>query len=164
MAKLRALRPEGGISLGAGGLIVLAFFLPMFRGCGRFDVTGLQAATKESTLYAPLLVGLLALLAGLVLLRLRRLWIPIAVGAMALLALLQLLVQSVRYALNPDFRGVKPLIGFWLLFIGLCVLIAYPVHLLLRPRLPYLRSRLPRLRRRRRSGCDEPLPEEPRVD
>ncbi len=161
MLKRVALRAEGGISLGGGGLIVLAFFLPMFRGCGRFDVTGFQAAAKAPVLYAPLLVGLLALLAGFALLRLRRPWLPIAVGAMALLALLQLLVQSVRYAMNPDFRGVKPLIGFWLLFLGLSALVAYPTHLLLRPRLTYLRSRLPRLRRR--SRCDEPLPEEPGV-
>jgi hypothetical protein len=115
-------------------------------------------------LYAPLLVGLLALLAGVALLRLRRHWIPIAVGAMSLLALLQLLVQSIRYAMDPDFRGVKPLIGFWLLFLGLFALVAYPTHLVLRPRLPYLRSRLrPRRRARSGSGGDEPLPEKPRV-
>jgi len=163
MLKKVALRREGGIGLGAGCVIVLAFFLPMFRGCGRFDVTGFQAAAKAPVLYAPLLVGLLALLAGFALLRLRRHWISIAVGATALLALLQLLLQSIRYAMDPDFRGVKPLIGFWLLFLGLFALVAYPTHLLLRPRLPSLRSRLPRLRRRPRSGRHEPLPEEPRV-
>jgi hypothetical protein len=163
MLKKVALRWEGGVGLGAGAVIVLAFFLPMFRGCGRFDVTGFQAAAKAPVLYAPLLVGLLALLAGFALLRLRRPWIPIAVGAMAMLALLQLLVQSIRYTMNPDFRGVRPLIGFWLLFLGLFALVAYPTHLLLRPRVAYLRSRLPHLRRRPRSGGHEPLPEEPCV-
>jgi len=152
MSRMRALRPEGGISLGAGGLIVLAFFLPMFRGCGRFDVTGFQAATKAPTLYAPLLVGLLALLAGLVLLRFAKRWVPLVTGAAALLVLVQLLVQSIRYALDPDFRGVKPLVGFWVLFGGLLALIAYAAT-----RLP--RVALPRLGRRRH----EPLPEEPRV-
>jgi hypothetical protein len=155
MAKVRAPRPEGGIGLGAGGLIVLAFFLPMFRGCGRFDVTGFQAATQAPALYAPLGVGLLALLAGLVLLRVARRWVSLAAGAVALLVLIQLLVQSVRYALDPDFRGVKPLAGFWLLLLGLLVLIAYPVSLLLRSGLPHL----PRLGRRRH----ESLPKEPRV-
>lgn len=152
MSRFGAPRPEGGISLGAGGLIVLAFFLPMFRGCGRFDVTGFQAATKAPTLYAPLAVGLLALLAGLVLLRYARRWVPLVTGAAALLVLVQLLVQSIRYALDPDFRGVKPLIGFWVLFVGLIALIAYAATLL-------LRAGLPRLGRRR----NESLPEEPRV-
>jgi len=141
MSRMRAPRTEGGISLGAGGLIVLAFFLPMFRGCGRFDVTGFQAATQAPALYAPLVVGLLALLAGLVLLRSVRRWLPLATGAAALLVLAQLLVQSIRYALDPDFRGVKPLVGFWVLFAGLIALIAHAVTLLLRMGLPRLWTR-----------------------
>ena len=125
---------EGGLSLGAGSLIVLAFFLPMFRGCGRFDCTGFQAAQRAPVLYVSLLTGILAILAGLALLRAARRWHLIVEGAAAALALLQLAVQSIRYRLDPDFRGVQPLIGFWLLFLGLGILASYPWYVLLRGR------------------------------
>jgi len=158
MAKRVVLRPEGGVSLGGGGLILLAFFLPMFRGCDRFDVTGFQAAAKAPVLYAPLLVGLLALLAGFALLRLRRHWLPIAVGRCPCSPC------SSSWSVRPlrDGPGLPRREAADRLLAALSrlfALAAYPTHLLLRPRLPALRARL-RPRRRRRSGCDEPLPEE----
>lgn len=117
----------GGVPTLVGGTaIVLAFFLPMIRGCGFADASAAQVASEYPEYYLYIVVGLVALVAGIVMLIAAGSWQYVTAGIAGTAGLLHLVARTIHVKANDDFGMLEPLVGYYVLILGFAFLCVYP--------------------------------------
>jgi hypothetical protein len=113
----------GRFIAGSGMVVVVAFFLPMVRGCGA-EVSAFKATQVNLLFWLYLAAGVALIGCGLALFRLtHRVLLHVASGAAAV-PLGHLVYKSIIEL--TDGGELEPLVGYWLLLFGLAFGAVYP--------------------------------------
>jgi len=127
MLRARAPLRQGvlaGRSLAGGGLIVVvAFFLPMVRGCGA-EVSAYKATQVNGWFWMYFAAGVALLACGVVLFKITRVLLLYLASAASLPPLLHLVYKSYKELTSGG--ELEPLVGYWLLLFSLLFGAVYP--------------------------------------
>lgn len=113
----------GRFVTGSGAVVVVAFFLPMVRGCGA-EVSAFKATQVNALFWLYLAAGIALVACGVALFRTaRRGLLALASGAAAF-PFAHLLYKSAREL--TDGGELEPLVGYWLLLFSLGFATIFP--------------------------------------
>jgi len=106
----------GRFVAGSGAVVVVAFFLPMVRGCGA-EVSAYRATQVNPLFWLYLLAGLGLVGCGLALFRRARRGVLALASGVAALPFGHLVYKSARELIGGG--ELEPLVGYWLLLFSL---------------------------------------------
>ena len=122
-APLKRSVQAGRFLAGTGMVVVVAFWLPMVRGCGA-EVSAYQATQVNQLFWLYLLAGVALIACGLALFKLSKVVLLTIASAASAVPFLHLLYES--FIELTDGGEIEPLVGYWLMLFSLGLGAVFP--------------------------------------
>ena len=122
-APLKRSVQAGRFLTGTGMVVLVAFWLPMVRGCGA-EVSAYQATQVNKIFWLYLLAGVALIGCGLALFKLTKLGLLYLASAFSSLPFVHLLYKS--FIELTEGGELEPLVGYWLMLFSLCFGTIFP--------------------------------------